>query len=1287
MLWASLLFAFTTANAGAQPNLLVGPTSVEFVAADAVTQPAPQTVFLASSGDPLSFEARAGYWSTTTNWLSVAPASGATPSTLSLRVDASDLAKGVYFGYLEITFGAAKPAILNVTLRVGGSAAEDAPAAHVDHSLNAREHRARTPILASSPESLTFSYQTGSGAPLPQSVFAGAERASAEFTATSSANWLWLTTNSPMAPGQVVSGKTGSYLHVFANPYGLSAGKHSSSILLSVPGGGERVLPVTINVGDDAHLVADPPALTFARPRDKSVPSPQTVTISSTGRILNYTASSVAGAWLAVGPQSGSTSGSSNTIAVAVDPASLRAGARYGSISVTAPGAAEVLTIPITIANSQAAGISIDKTTVALQGPLTGPPQTQSLQLTSSATTEAYSATTLSSIDGWLSVSPSTGSTPATLVVTADPSVLPSPGTYTGYVDIFGSQGGDEQLVFVNYTVAGGSAITLTPSPSSVSFSQTSGGSAPSPQTVQLSSSAPTSFAAAPTVPWLTVTPSNGATPGTLTLTVNATGLAAQTYQGSITIVGGGTQISVPVTFTVTSGGSGAINATPSSVSFSQVLGGAAPGTQTVRLSSSNSTSFTAAATANWLSVSPASGATPANLTLAVDATGLSEGTYQGSVLITAGTTPVSVPVTLTVGTTAVSSSITLTPSSASFSQLLGGTGPGPQTIQLSSTPAASFTAASTETWLTVTPTSGTTPANLSLRVDASGLPAGVYQGSITISGGTAPVAVPVTLTITGNGTNPITYSPLGVYLSQTSAYNGYDNQIVQLTAANPTSFAASSNATWLTVGPAAGVTPATLIISASAAGLGVGKFQASVTITGGVKPVSIPVVLTVTPPPNSISATPTSLSFAQTLGGPVPDTQTVQLVSPSATKFTVSSTVAWLSVTLANGATPAALTLQANAKGLAAGSYQGSITISGGLTPVSVSVTFTVTSMLALTPATLAFSADVGQAPAAQTVNVGSSGSQLSFAVAAAAGNGGTWLTVTPSLALAPAVLTVAVTTTGLAPGQYAGVITITPTDPSIPPEMVPVTLTVTASSGPPLSVGSIVNAASMLPGSIAPGEIIWIMGSGLGPAEGSGPNVLAAGAVDTQVADTRVLFDGIPAPLLFVSSDKINAIVPYEVSGRPGTNVQVEVSGVRTNPVSLQVVNTIPALFTMDGSGRGQAAIINQDGSANNATQPAARGSVICIYGTGEGQTLPAGQDGRIIATDVRTPIAPVSLTIGGVPVEVRYFGSAPGQVSGMFQINAYLPADFVTGDQLPIELTVGGAPSPAGVTAAIR
>ena len=92
-------------------------------------------------------------------------------------------------------------------------------------------------------------------------------------------------------------------------------------------------------------------------------------------------------------------------------------------------------------------------------------------------------------------------------------------------------------------------------------------------------------------------------------------------------------------------------------------------------------------------------------------------------------------------------------------------------------------------------------------------------------------------------------------------------------------------------------------------------------------------------------------------------------------------------------------------------------------------------------------------------------------------------------------------------------------------------------------LQAGCVVNGASFAPGPISPGAIVSILGGGMGPETGVGGTV-TNGQVDTSVATTRVLFDGIPAPLLYVRSDQINAVAPYGI--RSGsTNIQVEYRG----------------------------------------------------------------------------------------------------------------------------------------------
>jgi uncharacterized protein (TIGR03437 family) len=131
---------------------------------------------------------------------------------------------------------------------------------------------------------------------------------------------------------------------------------------------------------------------------------------------------------------------------------------------------------------------------------------------------------------------------------------------------------------------------------------------------------------------------------------------------------------------------------------------------------------------------------------------------------------------------------------------------------------------------------------------------------------------------------------------------------------------------------------------------------------------------------------------------------------------------------------------------------------------------------------------------------------------------------------------------------------------------------------------------------------------------------------------------------------------------------------------------VDSVPGIFTTNGTGRGQANAVNADQTPNSVSNPAARGTVISVYLTGEGQTDPPGNDGRIILTDVRRPLLPVTARIGGLSAEVLYAGSAPMQVSGIMQVNVRIPDEAPVG-VVPLEIQVGSAVSQPAVTIAVR
>jgi uncharacterized protein (TIGR03437 family) len=214
-------------------------------------------------------------------------------------------------------------------------------------------------------------------------------------------------------------------------------------------------------------------------------------------------------------------------------------------------------------------------------------------------------------------------------------------------------------------------------------------------------------------------------------------------------------------------------------------------------------------------------------------------------------------------------------------------------------------------------------------------------------------------------------------------------------------------------------------------------------------------------------------------------------------------------------------------------------------------------------------------------------------------------------------------------------------------------------------LTVSGVTDAASNLPGAVAPGELVVLYGSGLGSVQ-------------------SVIFNGVAGPLLYAMPGQVGAVAPYSLTGG-SVQVVVQSAGAASAPVAVAAAATAPAVFTADGSGRGQAAAVNQDGTPNAPPAPAPAGSVLSLFATGAGQTSPPGIDGKVAAAPLPEPLAPVSVTVGGVAAEVRFAGGASGQIAGVLQVNLVVPGGL--SGVVPVVLTVGGVPSQTGVTVAVR
>ena len=242
------------------------------------------------------------------------------------------------------------------------------------------------------------------------------------------------------------------------------------------------------------------------------------------------------------------------------------------------------------------------------------------------------------------------------------------------------------------------------------------------------------------------------------------------------------------------------------------------------------------------------------------------------------------------------------------------------------------------------------------------------------------------------------------------------------------------------------------------------------------------------------------------------------------------------------------------------------------------------------------------------------------------------------------------------------------------------------TATITPPpvaFSAAGVVNASSFQGGAVSPGEMITIFGTSLGPTALAYLQVDPTGKfLVSDIGNTQVTFDGTPAPLIYTTAGQLAAVVPYEVAGKGATNVQIKHNGVLSSSVSVPVTDAAPAFFTVNQAGSGQAAS-QSDALPNSSQFPAARGSVIVLYGTGEGQTDPPGQSGLLALTaPYPKPVLQVSVKIDGKDAPVQYAGTAPTDVAGILQVNAVVPLDAAAGD-VPVELTIGNRTSRSDVT----
>jgi uncharacterized protein (TIGR03437 family) len=228
------------------------------------------------------------------------------------------------------------------------------------------------------------------------------------------------------------------------------------------------------------------------------------------------------------------------------------------------------------------------------------------------------------------------------------------------------------------------------------------------------------------------------------------------------------------------------------------------------------------------------------------------------------------------------------------------------------------------------------------------------------------------------------------------------------------------------------------------------------------------------------------------------------------------------------------------------------------------------------------------------------------------------------------------------------------------------------------------------------SPGALVTLFGSRMGPMQGVNFQ-LENGVVPTELAGTRVLVNGAPVPILYSSYWQVNIVLPYSLAQASRPTFQVESSSVAGNTIA--PANVWPngiAIFRADPSSNRPAAALNQDGTVNSPQNPARPGSVVMLFGTGGGATVPPSVAGEL------TPLTglrllehqdiQVCIWSTTVCATVEYAGAAPGLVAGVTQLNVRLPdtippVDGFSPGLVPLVVSTQSSFYPGYVTVAVH
>jgi hypothetical protein len=478
----------------------------------------------------------------------------------------------------------------------------------------------------------------------------------------------------------------------------------------------------------------------------------------------------------------------------------------------------------------------------------------------------------------------------------------------------------------------------------------------------------------------------------------------------------------------------GSLTPSPTSLKYSANYAGPNPAAQTAQLTAGGGgiLAWTAASNASWLAVSPTSGVTPGTLQVSVNSSSLAPGTFTGTItVVSLGAVSVTQSITVNLTVIAPPPAIVPSPSSLNFVAMTGQAPPSSQTLAITNIAPGSFsyTVATDSSWLTATPTSGSTPGSASVSVSANGLATGSYTGHVivTASGiGNSPQSIPVSLqvlsqdlteTFSDQGTGWI-ISPTGNaagWSVSNGVYSFNGSGMSQSCAGNTgwTNFTFDTNVQLSNLsnwpgGVRARVNPST------GAGYVVWLYPATsqvILYKVGAWSVNDPSLTQIGQAGQTFS-TSGAHDLQVALNGS-------------------SINVSWDGKLLIS-ATDSTYTT-------------GYVCMDADSQPISysnirVSAVQNQATLATPSPSSLAFSAMPGNTPAPQTLNITVGGATTTWAAAVTSGS--PWLSIAASSTLTPGTLTVSTNTNGLGEGVYNGTIILSAPGAANSPITIPVTL-----------------------------------------------------------------------------------------------------------------------------------------------------------------------------------------------------------------------------------------------------